>query len=439
MTAPRPMESHWKRTYWVVWTANLITSIGMMSFLPFFPSLLEEMGVEGEASVSRWAGLCFAAAPLSATVSAPLWGAIGDRFGRKVMVCRAMLAIAVFVGGMGFVNTPGQLLAMRFGQGLFSGFIPPSITLVSVVAPEDRQGRVAGNLSTALAVGGLFGPLLGGFLVALLGSYQSVFFVVGSMAFIGAVIVWLGAVEDTSKRQARDEGGGARPGARGVLRSTAGDIGDVLKIRALRSAVFVVFALQFGLGAVNPTLEIYVEELFAGRVLEGTYWEVLTSAAGTEGLGLHDRAVALATSVSFAVMAVANLLSLSMWGRYGDSIGHRRALIHCAVLSVLAISIQAAAPVFSLLLIGRFVMGIGMAGIGPLAFGLAAGEASVGRRGGAFGVVFSARTLAVATGGMIGGALYPVLGARGVMVMSALLLIATLGTFRFARRAPDAN
>ena len=433
------MESHWKRTYWVVWTANLITSIGMMSFLPFFPSLLEEMGVEGEASISRWAGLCFAAAPLSATISAPLWGAIGDRFGRKVMVCRAMLAIAVFVGGMGFVNTPAQLLAMRFGQGLFSGFIPPSITLVSVVAPEDRQGRVAGNLSTALAVGGLFGPLLGGFLVALLASYQSVFFVVGSLAFMGAVIVWLGAVEDTSKRQAREEGDDARKGARGVLRSTAGDIGDVLKIRALRSAVLVVFALQFGLGAVNPTLEIYVEELFAGRVLEGTYWEALTSAAGTDGLGLHDRAVALATSVSFAVMAIANLLSLSMWGRYGDSIGHRRALIHCAILSVLAISIQAAAPFFSLLLIGRFVMGIGMAGIGPLAFGLAAGEASVGRRGGAFGVVFSARTLAVATGGMIGGALYPVLGARGVMVMSALLLVATLGMFLFARRAPDAS
>ena len=77
--------------------------------------------------------------------------------------------------------------------------------------------------------------------------------------------------------------------------------------------------------------------------------------------------------------------------------------------------------------------------IGPLAFGLAAGEATVGRRGGAFGVVFSARTLAAATGGMIGGALYPLLGARGVMMMCAVLLVATLGTFRFARRAPEAS
>ncbi|MEM9799686.1 MAG: MFS transporter [Planctomycetota bacterium] len=421
------MPSHWKRTYWVVWTANLITSIGMMSFLPFFPSLLSEMGVEGEAAVSRWAGLCFAAAPLSATVSAPLWGAIGDRFGRKVMVCRAMLAIALFVGGMGFVSTPGQLLAMRFGQGMFSGFIPPSITLVSVSAPEDRQGRVAGNLSTALAIGGLCGPLLGGFLVSLLGSYQSVFFVVGSLALIGALLVWFGAVEDVSKRRQTT---GPRPSTLSVVRSTARDIGDVFRTPALRSTALVVFALQFGLGAVNPTLELYVEELFRGVQLEGTFWETLVAPAGDGGLGLRERVIALATSVSFGVMAVANLASLSLWGRYGDSIGHRRALMHCAILSVLAIALQAAAPLIALLLVGRFVMGIGMAGIGPLAFGLAAGEASADRRGGAFGVVFSARTFAVATGGMIGGALYEPLGARGVMLLAAVLLVGTLAMFR---------
>ena len=115
------MESHWKRTYWVVWTANLITSIGMMSFLPFFPSLLEEMGVEGEASISRWAGVCFAAAPLSATVSAPLWGAIGDRFGRKVMVCRAMLAIAVAVSRL--VRSHQRALVVELRPQLDDGFV----------------------------------------------------------------------------------------------------------------------------------------------------------------------------------------------------------------------------------------------------------------------------------------------------------------------------
>jgi MFS family permease len=77
-------------------------------------------------------------------------------------------------------------------------------------------------------------------------------------------------------------------------------------------------------------------------------------------------------------------------------------------------------------------MGVGMAGIGPLAFGLAAGQASADRRGGAFGVVFSARTFAVAVGGMIGGALYDEVGARGVMLLAGVLLVGTLVVFRGA-------
>ena len=81
--------SSWRRTYWTVWLSNLVTSIGMMSFLPFFPSLLEEMGVEDEALKRTWAGLIFAGAPLSATLMSPIWGALGDRFGRKLMVCRS--------------------------------------------------------------------------------------------------------------------------------------------------------------------------------------------------------------------------------------------------------------------------------------------------------------------------------------------------------------
>ena len=64
------------------------------------------------------------------------------------------------------------------------------------------------------------------------------------------------------------------------------------------------------------------------------------------------------------------------------------------------------------------------------AFGLAAGQASQERRGGAFGVVFSARTFAVAVGGTAGGFLNPYIGIRGVMLVSAALLVGTVVLFR---------
>jgi MFS family permease len=79
-------------------------------------------------------------------------------------------------------------------------------------------------------------------------------------------------------------------------------------------------------------------------------------------------------------------------------------------------------------------MGVGMSGVGPLAFGLAAGEASADRRGGAFGAVFSARTLAVAVGGIAGGWVYHYVGARGLMLGSSVVIVAAL--LDFARRTP---
>ncbi len=421
--------SDWKRTYWVVWLANLITSIGMMSFLPFFPSLLEEMGIEGQASLARWSGVCFAAAPLMATFSAPIWGALGDRYGRKIMVCRAMLAICFFVGAMAFASTPWQLLLLRCLQGCFSGFIPPSITLVSVAAPSSQQGRIAGNLATSMAIGGLLGPLLGGLAATILGSHQQVFLLVGAMGGLSAVLVWFGAEEDVSTRRKVE----AKLNLTGIMRATVSDLRDVWKSPVLRSVAWLVFALQIGLGAINPILELYVRELLGDMPLEGCWLDRLSSMAGTSnGLSLEDRVQTFATSLLFGVMAIANLFALSLWGRYGDRIGHRRALIHCGLLCLLALTVQAAAAAYLVLLVGRLIMGLGMAGASPLTHGLAANEAAADRRGGAFGVIFSARTLAVAVGGTCGGQLFPWIGARGVMLGAGLTLVAALWFFQRA-------
>ena len=84
--------SKWKRTFVVIWTADLITAIGMMSFLPFFPSYLEELGLSDPDEIAVWAGLVFGAAPMVAALMAPLWGSLSDRYGRKLMMLRAFKA-----------------------------------------------------------------------------------------------------------------------------------------------------------------------------------------------------------------------------------------------------------------------------------------------------------------------------------------------------------
>ena len=93
--------------------------------------------VEDDAAIKVWTGLIVGAAPFVAAFMSPIWGALGDRVGRKLMVMRALAAIGLFVGAMGFAQSPWQLLVLRVMQGVFSGFIPPSITLVSVGAPPE--------------------------------------------------------------------------------------------------------------------------------------------------------------------------------------------------------------------------------------------------------------------------------------------------------------
>jgi len=413
--------SSWRRTYWSVWSANLIASVGMMSFLPFFPSLLGELGLTGKAEIATWSGLVFGAAPLAATIMSPIWGALGDRVGRKLMVLRSMLAIAFFVSLMGFAETPMQLFLLRIGQGLFSGFIPPSITLVSIGAPANRQGRVAGNLTTALALGAILGPALGGILAAGAG-HRSVFFVVGGLAVLGAVLVGVFADEDERHRQPVD----GRLAVGAVLRGIRSDLRELLARKRVRAMVLLIFFLQFGLGSTNPILELYVRELLPEGSESLGFWRSMVNLVPGGGSASTAGVRVLATSVLFTGMALANLLSLSAWGRFGDRVGHRRALGLCGIGSAVALLVQAAVPAYLALFLARLLFGVAMAGVGPLAFGLVAGEVAVDRRGGAFGLVFSARTLAVAVGGMTGGVVSSLIGIRGVMFIGATLIAAAL-------------
>ena len=392
--------SDWKRTYWAVWTANFITATGMMSFLPFFPRHIESLGLTDRAEIELWTGLVFGAAPLAAALMTPVWGALGDRIGRKAMIARAMLAITIFVGGMSFVTTPQGLFFMRLGQGVFSGFVAPSITLVSVSAPADRQGRVTGSLQTAIALGAVVGPLLGGVLTPEVG-VEVIFRVVAVMAFLGAALVLVMAREDAGTR--RETAPGERS-PRALLRAAITDLREALAIPELRGVVIFLFWLQFGIGITNPLMELFVRDVSDG----------------------DTAAVARTTGALFSAMAVINLFAMPWWGSYGDRIGHTRALMRCALLASAALAMHSVVSAIALLFVCRVLLGAGMAGASPCAYGLAAAELPLERRGGGMGLVFSARTLAISLSAFSGGWLSQWVGIRGLFLAGAALVLFTL-------------
>jgi DHA1 family multidrug resistance protein-like MFS transporter len=122
------------------------------------------------------------------------------------------------------------------------------------------------------------------------------------------------------------------------------------------------------------------------------------------------------------------------WGSYGDKVGHSKALGLCSLLASLALGLHAVVPTIALLFIVRMFLGAGMAGASPCAYGLAATELPVERRGGGMGLVFSSRTLALSLSAMCGGWLSEWVGIRGLFVVGALVILFGLKGLSASRR-----
>jgi EmrB/QacA subfamily drug resistance transporter len=124
---------------------------------------------------------------LASTVSTPLYGKLGDMYGRKPVF---LAAILIFLAGSmlaGLSQSMGQLIGFRALQGVGAGglMVGAQAIIADIVPPRER-GRYMGLIGSVFAVASVAGPLLGGFLVDNL-SWRWVFYVnlpIGALAVI---------------------------------------------------------------------------------------------------------------------------------------------------------------------------------------------------------------------------------------------------------------
>ena len=166
-------------------TCQFMVMAGFGMILPTIPFLARDLGASAVE-----VGLVVTLFALAQFVSAPLWGAVSDRIGRRLVIVFGMVGYAVSFVYMGLAQTMAGLLVGRALGGLLSGSTMPAImaSVADVTPPEERTAAM-GGMGAAANLGFVCGPVVGGVLAPL--GIRTSFFVAAVIVVATGVMCWV--------------------------------------------------------------------------------------------------------------------------------------------------------------------------------------------------------------------------------------------------------
>ncbi len=390
MAAPEPGieqgSPYWRRNLVVCAFGSFTTIVAMTLLLPFLPIYVAELGVTGHAAVVQWSGVAFGATFLSAALVAPLWGRLADRYGRKLMLVRASLGMAVAMPLIGMAQDVYQLVALRLLAGLLGGYASGSYVLVATQTPKARSAWALGALSSGIMAGNLAGPLLGGVLPPLIG-IRATFLTAGAVIFVafGATVLLI-----------REERRPAGPAA-----GRSGGFAAVPNKGPLVAMLVTGLLLMVANMSIEPIITVYVAQL------------------------VPDAAqVTVVAGMAMAAAALGSILSASRLGRLADRIGHWPVITGCLAASAVLLVPQAFVSAAWQLVALRFLMGLSLGGLLPCVASVIRHSVPDRVAGTMLGYSTSAQYAGQVAGPLLGGFAGGHLGMRAVFLGTAVLMAA---------------
>ena len=354
------------------------------SVMPFTPVYLGEMGVA--TNVEFWAGLIGAVGSAGTMVMAPVWGAIGDRFGRRLGMLRAAIFLMMGYALMALVETPLELLLVRLIIGVLTGFVPMAVALIGVSTPREQIGPALGLVQTAWPAGNLLGPMLGGAIADWL----------GLRAAMWASAVILGTISLCVYLLVREQFTPPPKEQNRMFR----DLQHAASYPVLIPIILVSSVSMASFGVLDPVLVPFVKGLLGA---DSPSW-----LAG----------------FLYSVPGVAFVLTAPWWARRGERIGFHKTVAAGLLVSgllYLPTTFVTGPWQFGLL---RVAIGVAGAAIGPGVATMLATAVPRELRGRAFGLNQSAASAGAVVGPLMGGAVASFLGQRGVFILTAGILLA---------------
>jgi DHA1 family multidrug resistance protein-like MFS transporter len=382
-----------------------VAMIGFGITLPVLPFYIERLALRGRASpadVAMQVGLLTAVYPLLQLVFAPLWGYWSDTLGRKRLVLIGIGGAAATQLLFAVANSLGLLYAARVvGGALSSAIFPAATAYVADSTSDDERGRGMAWLGTAVSLGVVVGPALGGVLAraawwpddpgtsAIVFGFAAPFLAAAALALaaLAAAAVWLPESRLPAPAANVSARGSTPPAApRGFLRVLLG----------------LAFAGQFGLAMFETTFALYAKQM----------WRYGPAQVGA------------AFMVCGLVMAVAQTGATRALAR---RVGELRQIAAGFGLVGASLALLPLAPSTPLVLLAVAALAAGLGLVTPNLATLVSRRA--GRRTGAtLGAQSAANSLGQVAGTLLGGALFawrmeaPYLAAAALLLATAAAL-----------------
>jgi DHA1 family multidrug resistance protein-like MFS transporter len=375
----------WRRNLYAVFIAEFAVLMGFSFVLPLMPLYIKEVGNFTNTEAALWTGIAVGSGGFAMFVSAPIWGIISDRWGRKSMVLRAQFAGALLLALMGLAPNVLSIVVLRFLMGLTTGTVSAALALVASQTPRNKLPFAMGLLMVAIYGGTTLGPLFGGLMADHFG-YNATFFVTAAILFSGGLIVLIFVKENF------------QPSKQSLVTS----IGSMWHLATSRKmfVLLVVLGTTFaGPQMVSPIVPLTMKEL-----------DPQTMAATVSGLAL-------------GIMGLLSVISSITVGRLGGQISLKRILvISCFITGLIYLP-----PIWAET-VPQMVIFIGLTGLFMGALQTSS-NTLVGlsvpheQQGIAYGLVASANSLGIGLGSLIGGSLASLIGLRAVFGVTAGLFI----------------
>lgn len=375
----------WKKNLFVCWFGCFATAAGLSQIAPVLPLYIEHLGVQNIEEIEQWSGIAFGVTFIIMAIASPIWGQAADRYGRKPMLLRASLGMAIVITCMGFVQNVYQLVGLRLIQGAVSGFVSAAITLIATQVPKERAGWALGTLSTGAVGGMLLGPLIGGYLAETWG-FRSVFYATGTLLMIAFTASLLFVKEEF------------KPPTKSVLSSR--EVWNLIPNPRIMITMFVTtFILQLALLSIEPIITVFITQLHVTN---------------------H---VALISGMVFAASGLANMLAAPQLGKISDKIGPHKVILVALIAAGLLFIPQAFVTNPWQLMGLRFLLGIAAAGLLPSINTLIMRNTPKSVTGRYFGYNQSAQFLGAFGGSLLGGHTAAAFGIHYVFFVTGSLLL----------------